>query len=235
MLKFLYNEIFYKPLLNGLVFFTSVIPFHDVGFAIIILTVLVKIILFPLTHRSIKTQIKMKRIEPELKKIKQDIQNRQKQAEEILKVYRAHGISPYSGFLMLLIQLPILIALYSVFWKGISFDHNVYSFLNLPEKINLKFLGIFDVTKRSIFLTVLSSVSQFFQIQLSIPSLKKGDGGKKNDFNAAFASQMKYFMPVFIFIIAFKLPSAVSIYWTTMNIFAIVHEGFVRRKLSDNL
>jgi len=230
MLKLLYNEIFYRPLLNSLVFLTSVIPFHDVGLAIIVLTVLVKTILFPLTHRSMKTQMKMKKIEPELKKIKQDTQDRQKQAEEILKVYRAHGISPYSGLLMLFMQLPILIALYSVFWKGISFDHNIYSFLELPQKINLIFLGFFDVTKRSVFLAALSGVSQFFQIQLSMPSQKKDGSAKKNDFNAAFASQMKYFMPVFIFIIALKLPSAVSIYWTTMNVFAIVHEWFVRKK-----
>lgn len=229
MFKFLYNEIFYKPLLNGLVFFITIIPFHDLGLAIIILTILVKIILFPFTHHSIKTQIKIKHIEPELKKIKQDTQDKQKQAEEILKVYRSHGISPYSGLIMLFIQLPILIALYSVFWKGLSFDNNIYSFLKIPEKINLNFLGIFDMTKRSIFIAALSGISQFFQIKLSLPPQKKDENTKKNDFNSVFANQMKYFMPIFIFIIALKLPSAVSVYWTTMNIFAIVHEWYVRR------
>lgn len=229
MFRLIYNEIFYKPLLNSLVYITSIIPFHDVGFAIIILTLLVKLILFPLTHKSIKTQIKIKEIEPELKKAKEGITDRQKQAEEILKIYREHGISPYSGILMLLVQLPILIALYTLFWKGLEFNGDLYSFIKIPENINLKFLGFFDITKKSVFFAVLSGVSQFLQIHLATPKIKNKENS--SDFSAAFAKQMKYFMPVLIFIIALKLPAAVPIYWTTMNIFAIVHEGIVRRKI----
>lgn len=228
----LYHEIFYRPLFNGLVFFTKIVPWNDVGIAIIILTILVRIIIFPLTHRSIKTQIKIKNVEPELRKIKENFKDRQKQAQEILKLYKRHGISPYSGFLMLLIQLPILIALYQVFWKGLAFDGNLYYFLAAPENINLKFLGILDITGKSWFLALLTGLSQFLQIKLSFPPKKINR--ESNNFQDAlansFATQMKYIMPAFIFFIALKFPAAVSLYWTTMNIFAIVHEAIVRKK-----
>lgn len=229
MFHLIYNEVFYKPLLNSLVYITNIIPFHDVGIAVVILTLLVKFILFPLTHKSIKTQIKIKEIEPALKKAKESISDRQKQAEEILRIYREHGISPYSGILMLLIQLPILIALYTLFWKGLNFDGDLYSFVKIPENINLKFLGIFDITQKSVFFPFLSGVSQFLQIHFAIPKIKHKENS--NDFSAIFTKQMKFFMPVLIFIIALKLPAAVSVYWTTMNIFAIVHEGIVRKKI----
>jgi|SRR3989344_6437045 len=231
MLSFLYNEIFYKPLLNGLVLLSNAVPFNDIGVAIIILTLIVKAILFPLTHKSVKTQIKIKQIEPEIAKIKNSAANKTKQAEEILGVYRSHGISPYSGFLMLLIQLPILIALYSVFWKGLNFNSDLYSFISVPKNINLNFLGIFDITKKSVIIAFLSSASQFVQIQLSVPPNNNSKKDGKDDFQKIFTNQMKYVMPVIIFFIALKLPAAVSIYWTTMNIFAILHESIVRRKV----
>lgn len=225
----IYNEIIYKPLLNGLIFLSGIIPFNDIGIAIVILTIIVKLILFPFTHHSVKTQIKIKEIEPELKKIKTSTDDKQKQAEAMLRLYKEHGISPYSGFLLLLIQLPILIALYTLFWKGLGFDSGVYSFIQVPENINLRFLNLFDITKPNVLLAFLTGVTQYLQIMLSMPP-KKAEKKDNNDFNAIFAKQMKYFMPAFIFIIALKLPSAVSIYWTTMNIFAIVHESIVRKK-----
>ena len=233
MFYFLYNEIFYRPLLNGLVFFINITPFHNVGLAIIVFTILIKVILFPLTHRSIKTQIKMKSIEPELKKIKKDNHDRQKQALEIMSLYKRHGISPYSGFLTLLIQLPILIALYYVFSKGLSFEKNLYSFLTVPKDINLTFLGIFNITQKSWILAFFTGISQFFQIKLSLPSQKPAVQEIKtfgDAFANSFTTQMKYIMPAFIFLVALKFPAAISLYWTTMNVFAIVHEGIVRRK-----
>ncbi len=68
-IKLIFNEIFYRPLLNGLVFFTSVLPGRDLGLAVILLTLIIKIITFPLTHKMLHTQKKMKKIEPEIKKI----------------------------------------------------------------------------------------------------------------------------------------------------------------------
>jgi YidC/Oxa1 family membrane protein insertase len=236
----IYNIVFYKPLFNALIFLINVVPFHDIGVAVIILTIIVRIILFPFTHKSVKTQIKIKQIEPEIKKIKEEHKNnRQKQTEETMKLYREHGISPYSGCLMLIIQLPLLFALYKVFWNGLSFDGNfLYPFLNIPPVLQIKFLGLIDITKASYILAFLAGISQYFQIKLATIKKEFQEKNKKNQnqlgfqdyFSRSFGEQMKYIMPVFIFFIASRLPGAVALYWTTMNIFAIVHESIVRNK-----
>lgn len=230
ILRLVYNQVFYRPLLNGLVFFTQILPFHDMGLAIIILTIIVKLVIFPFTHKSIKTQIKIKEIEPELKKIKKSFPDRQKQAEEMMRLYKEHGISPYSGFLMLFIQLPILIALFSVFRRGLNFKEGLYYFLVVPQNVNIWFLGFINITAPSVLLAAITGITQFLQVKLATPANNSAGNENKNDFNTALAMQMKYFMPILIFIIALKLPAAVSIYWTTMNIFAIVHESLVRRQ-----
>ena len=229
-----FNEVFYRPLLNALVYLTGFLPFNDLGLAVILLTVIVRLIIFPLTHRSIKTQNKMKMIEPELKKIKNDVKDREEQARRTMELYRAHGINPLSGILLLFLQLPILIALYLVFRESPHVDPSyLYSFIALPDSVNTVFLGFMDLGQRSILLAALAALSQFAQIKLSqIPTVSSKPHSSKEapDFGKMFSWQMTYFMPVVIFFVAMRFPAAVSLYWTTLNIFATVHEGIVRNK-----
>ncbi|HEY4510739.1 MAG TPA: YidC/Oxa1 family membrane protein insertase [Candidatus Paceibacterota bacterium] len=234
--SFLYNNIIYKPLLNGLIFLINTLPLHDIGIAIIILTIAVRIIIFPLNHRAIITQMKMKKIEPELRKIKEDHKDKEEQARKTMALYRAHGVNPFSTFLVMIIQIPIIFALYKVFLLGGKFDSShLYSFITTPSAINPYFLGLIDLSKTSYILAALAALSQFIQIKLATPpSPPKSGGSSKSDFKddltRSMAFQMKYIMPIFVFIIALKLTSAISLYWTTMNIFAIVHEVIVKRK-----
>ncbi|QQG45929.1 MAG: membrane protein insertase YidC [Candidatus Niyogibacteria bacterium] len=230
----IFNEIFYRPLLNALVWLTGFLPFNDLGLAVIVLTVVVRIVLFPLTHRSIKTQNKMKQIEPELKKIKDNFKDRQEQARRTMELYRAHGINPLSGILLLFLQLPILIALYLVFRESVNIDAAyLYGFIAVPEHVNTMFLGLFDLSQGSMILAAAAALSQFMQIKLAkLPSIARSSspGAKSMDFGKMMSWQMTYFMPLLIFFIAMRFPSAVSLYWTTLNIFATVHEGIVRKK-----
>ena len=223
-----YNEVFYRPVLNGLLFLTSVLPGHDLGLAVILLTIIVRLLMFPLTHKMLKTQKIMQQLDPEIKKINTDKKNKEDQSKALMELYRAHGINPFSGFLAMLIQFPLLIALYQVFWKGIPFElQAIYSFLTVPAEINILFLGLVVLTKPNIIFAALAAVSQFFQARLAMP-LKK-NGPPKNDFASTMQSQMVYFFPILIFFLGFTMPAAVSLYWTSMNIFAIVHEAMVRR------
>ena len=229
----LYNELIYRPLFNGLAFFVGVVPYHDIGIAIIILTIVVRIALLPLSHRATKTQMKIKEIEPHIRKIKEKFKkNKEEQAKQMMALYRQHRINPFSGFVIILIQLPILFALYKLFWNGVRFDvDNLYFFITLPEVIQSKFLGIFDVSQSSVFLAVLAGVSQFFHTKLISPSPKKksSDNSFQDSFTQAIHIQMKYIMPLFIFFIALQFTSAIALYLTTMNIFAIVHTGIVKK------
>ena len=118
----LWNTIFYQPIYNTLVFIVDKITLGDIGFAIIIITILIKFILLPLATKSIKTQILMKKMEPEMKQLKRDFPNKEEQAKKTFELYKKYGTSPFSGCLIALIQLPIIIALYRVFINGVSFD-----------------------------------------------------------------------------------------------------------------
>ncbi|MCR4284090.1 MAG: YidC/Oxa1 family membrane protein insertase [Parcubacteria group bacterium] len=235
-LKLLYISVFYEPLYNGLAFLANLAPFGDIGIAIIALTLVVKFILFPFSHKTIVTQLKMRKLEPEISALKEKHkEDKQEQAKKVMSLYREHGINPMSGFLMLLIQLPIIFALYKVFLNGLSFNpDDLYYFISVPDNIRTSFLGIFDLTQKSYILAGFAAITQFFQMRLATPPLAKKDNSKKSSFQDDFARsmniQMRYIMPLFVFFIAFKFSSAIALYWTTMNIFAIVHEILVRFK-----
>ncbi len=230
-----YNIVFYQPLLNGLVFLIDVMPMHDIGLAVILLTIIVKFIIFPFQHRSIITQRKMRELAPELKRVKEKYKkDSQMQAKKTMEIYREHGINPLSGFLILLIQLPLFIALYKIFMGGVNFDSSIiYPFISVPQNINIHFLGFFDMTQRSYFWAALAGISQFFQMKLSIPVPEKTSESQKtfkDDLARSMGVQARYIMPAFVFFIALKFSSAMALYWTTMNIFAIVHESVVKKK-----
>lgn len=242
MLFFIYNTIFYKPLLNGLAFFVNLFPGHDAGLAIIALTIIVRLILFPFNHKASMAQRKMKEIEPELKKIKEEHKdNPQEQAKKTMEVYKKHGVSPFNSILLLLIQIPIIFALYKVFLLGDKLPlASFYGFISRPAAINFFFLGLINLSQKNIVLAVLTGLTQFIQMQLSVPNSPKdkSNGQGKNreiDFAKTMSFQMKYIMPVFIVLIALRLPSAIALYWTTMNLFAIFHEIIVRKRAAKRL
>ena len=233
----IFNEVFFRPLLNALVFLTGVLPSHDLGFAVIILTILVRFVLFPFTHHSIKAQTKMRSLEPEIARIRDEHKNNQEeQARRTMALYKEHGVNPFSGCLMLIIQLPLLIALYQVFLVGVG-DMNkyLYPFVSLPSSLDTIFLGVINLTEASIFLAALSGLTQFIQMKLAVPTLVAklalpASTQQKPDISRMMTAQMTYVMPGIIFVIGIQFPAAVSLYWTTMNLFAIVHEMIVRKK-----
>lgn len=239
----IYNVIFYQPLFNGLVFLTNIVPFHDIGIAVIALTFIVRVVLFPFTHRSIRTQVKMKELEPQLKKIKEEFKDKkEEQARRTMELYRTHGISPFSGCLMVLLQLPVLIALYRVFFAPIGTE-GLYSFVSPPETLHTMFLGFIDMGKRSIVLAALAGMSQYAQVRLAAPKKQKEQTktpqygqktetktGFQDEFTKALSFQMSYIFPGLIFFLSLGFPAAVTLYWTASNVFAIVHESIVRAK-----
>ena len=235
MISTIFHLIFYQPLYNALIFLMAILPYHDAGVALIILTLAVQFIIFPFRHKSVVTQRKMREIEPEIKKIREQFKNdKQEQAKRTMELYQSHGISPFSGFLMLLIQLPVFIALYRLFFTGMRLNPgDLYSFNIVPTEIKTQFLGLIDISKNSYILAFFAGITQFFQIHLSMPKIEKPDA-KSNSFqdhlSRSISLQAKYIMPIFIFFIALKFSSGIALYWTTMNIFAIVHEAIVAYK-----
>lgn len=239
-MSYLFHQIFFLPLYNGLIWLSGVVPGADLGLAIVILTLLVKFLLFPLQHKMSKTQLALKKLEPQLAGLKEKYKdNRNEHAKQMMALYREHGVNPFAGFLVLIIQLPILIALFWVFKDSFVLNREfIYSFVSHPEALNTQFLGFLDITGRNYYLAVLVGVTQFFQMRLALPPQNKtGDSAPsfQADFSRSLNLQMRYFMPAMVIFIAATLPAAVPLYWLTSNLFAIVHEAFVRRKAGKML
>lgn len=238
MIAFFHATI-YEPLYNGLVFLIGILPGADMGFAVLILTVIVKLILFPLSEKATRTQLTMKLYEPELNDIKIKYKdNKEKQAQAVLDFYRNHKINPLSSVLVLLIQLPIIISLYYVFYKGgfPLINHDLlYSFVSDPGNINMNFLGLIDIGGKSLFLAILVGATQFYQMKLAVPPLPPRGEGKpsmKDELSRSMNVQMRYVMPVFVAVIAYSISGAIGIYWTTSNLFAIGQELYLRKKFA---
>lgn len=244
MIEF-FNTFFYEPLYNGLVFLISVMPWADVGLAVIALTLLVKIIILPLSHKSVASQAKMRSIEPEMKRVKEQHKDKQEQARQVMDLYKKHGVNPFSGCFLMLVQLPIIFALYWVFFKGLANNIDttlLYSFVIAPEQINMRFMGLIDMSQKNIILAALAGVSQYFQMKLSMPPIPKDDGEKKKgdtSFKDEFAKnmnlQMRYMLPGIVFFVAHSISSAVALYWLVSNLFSIGHELIVKRKATKIL
>lgn len=234
MLSNIWDTVLYGPLLNALAFLVSVVPGGDVGIAVILLTLFVKTALFPLSQRSIENQIKMNLIAPELKKIKDSGVSKEEQAKQTFELYKQHKTNPFSGCLLVLIQIPIIFALYYVFLKGINIESGLlYSFIKTPEHINMVFLGILDISQKGLLvLALLAGISQYFQAFLMPKQVvsDKHTGSFQENFTKSMQTQMKYIFPFIVAFIAYSVSGAVALYWITSNIFAIGQQIYANKK-----
>src|SRR3989338_3278726 len=163
MLAFL-KVIIYNPLLNLLAVLISIVPRGDVGLAIILLTLLVKVILYPLTKKALNSQVKMNVLAPELARIKASGKSKEEQARETFELYKKHNANPFSGCLIQIPIIIIIISLYYIVAQGLEFaPGNLYSFVRPPEELNMHFLGLIDIGKKSFILAALAGLSQYFQ------------------------------------------------------------------------
>jgi len=228
-------------------FIINNITFGDVGFAVILVTIIVKFALSPLTRRSIKSQVLMKRMEPELAQIKKDFPGKEEQAKKTFELYKKYDTNPFSGCLVLILQMPVIFALYYVFYKGIVIDPNlIYSFVHTPATLSTNFLGILEMGEKSLVLGIITGITQFIQGYLSSPVKpkkvevvkeigKEDPKGFQEQLSDSMQMNVKYILPVFIGFIAWKISAAVALYWIVSNIFTIVQEWYIRRKLTRNL
>ncbi len=237
-MHYLYSTIIYNPLYNGLIFLADLLPFLDAGVLIILFTLIVKVILFPLSKKAVRTQAMMKLVEPELKEIKVKYKDdKQAQAMETMKLYKEKKLNPFSSILLLFIQIPILFALYRIFYySGLTSIHTdiLYPFVHVPPVISTLFLGFIDITKKNIWLAIIAAVTQYFQISFSTPKVAKKTegGGFQEDFARSMQVQMKYILPFFILFISYQVAGALALYWATSNLFMIGQELYIRRQLA---
>jgi YidC/Oxa1 family membrane protein insertase len=210
-----FYSLIYEPLLGFLVFIYNILPYKDLGLAVIILTIIVRLILLPSSIHSLKSQKAISALQPEIEKIQNKYkQDKERQAKEVFGLYQKHKVNPLGSILSLVIQIPVLLGIYRVFLNGF-------------QNFNYFFLGVIDLSKPNIYLALIVAISQFFQSKTMFSAKDIAGVGKDKEFQKIFQKQMIYFLPLFTFFILLKIPSVIALYFLVSNIFTIFQQYFI--------
>lgn len=240
MFSYIWHTFFFDPIYNSLVFFIDIMPGGDVGLAIIATVVLVKLILLPVSIKAVQTQKAMRDIDPKLKAIKEEYKdNREEQAKAMMAIYKKAKINPFASLFVVLLQIPIIIALYySVYSGGGVALPNInvellYSFIKAPVDLTMNFLGVVDITGKSIVLALLAGITQYIQVRLVMPKLPErlpdAKPSMKDEMMRNMHVQMRFVMPVLIAVIAYTISAAIALYFLVSNVVTIAQEIYVRK------
>jgi YidC/Oxa1 family membrane protein insertase len=230
----IFHTLLYQPLFNIFVGLYNVIP--DVGLTILIITILVKLALYPLTTSSIKAQKSLTELQPKLAALKVQYKDNQQQlAQETMKLYKEHKVNPFGSCLPILIQIPVFLALYWVLQRGMASQNfeALYSFVQNPGTINTVTLGFLDLKNPNAFLAVLAGLSQYWQAKMMStkrPPKTAGVGAKDEDMMATMNKQMMYMLPVMTVLIGLKLPGGLSLYWFLSTVLTGLQQEIIFRK-----
>lgn len=215
------------------------LPFADAGVIIVIFTIIIKFILFPLSIKASRAQLQMKSIEKDLADIKEKYKdNKEEQSKQTIEYYREKGINPFASFFILLVQLPIIIGLYRVFLKSglpVIDTALLYSFVPAVASVNMMFFGLIDIAQKSLVLAILAGLTTYIQLDQASKTqaaAAPSQSGKsmQADIAQTMTKQMKYFFPIIVIFISYSISAAVALYWITSNVFAIVQEIYIKKK-----
>lgn len=236
IIKDFFKAILYQPLFNLLVFYAWLIPGHSIGWAIILLTLTVKLALWKLSAKAIQAPIQMRQYQDEIKEIQQRYkEDRAAQSQALMAFYKEKGINPLSGCLPLLLQLPVIFILYRVFMVGLHDTRPdlLYSFTPHMDTINVFFFGIDLSSPERFVLPLVAALAQFAQskhMMLLSPPLAKGS----KDPMVTMQKQMVFMFPVMTFFIAMSLPAGLALYWATNAIISVGQQEVIRRNFKSS-
>jgi len=248
---FLFNTFVYDPIYNLLIFVYNIIPFHDFGIAIILVTIIIKFLLLPISKKQIESQKKLQELQPKIKELQTKYKNdKEKQTKALMELYKTHKTNPFSGCLPLIFQLIFFIAIYRVLinisgaGNGLIVDQeSLYSFIHNPGAINHLFLNVVDMSKAvdfgkitlsslpHIVLVLLSAVAQYSQTKMLMPKTEPvKNTSEEPDFSQVMSKQMLYVGPLLTLFIGLKFPAGLALYWLTTTAFAILQQIYIEKK-----
>lgn len=231
----IFHVIFYQPILNLLVFLYNIIPGHDIGLAIIVMTVIIKLALLPLSKQAIRSQKSLQNLQPKIDELKKKYaNNKEEQGRAMMQLYKQEKVNPFSSCLPLLIQLPFFWAVFRVFSDGLSGKSldSVYSFISRPEFINPVSLGLVNLSKPNVVLAVLAGAAQFWQAKMMTikrPEVR-GNGAKDEDMMAIMNKQMLYFMPILTVVIGVTFPGGLALYWLVTTLLTALQQLYLLKQ-----
>ena len=269
----MFTTLIVQPLFNLLVLIYALLPGHNFGLALIIFTIVIRLLLWPLVKKQLHHAKAMRKMQPELKRIKRAAKgNRRKESEMMMELYKERGISPFSTFPILIVQFIVLIGLYYGLKRVIDDPNSLISF-SYPFIQDLSWMqtlakdisqfdetlfGFVDLSRAAIgngglywpamAIVIGSAVAQYFQAKQLMPDdkdqkslkqiLKDAGEGKQadqSDVTAAVGRNMRYLIPVMIFVFTVGIPSALSLYWLVGGLVAFIQQGIVLNRDEEEL
>lgn len=243
----MFHDIFIQPITNILFSLVALIPGHDFGVAVIIITILVRFLIWPVVSKQLHSQKALTAIQPEANKLKEKFKNDpQKYNAAVMELYKEKEVNPFSSCLFALIQMPLLFALFYVFRPFNNPDYVNFSnldgiikeiypfvrdfgpinaFINSDKVINTSFFNLIDLGKHSIVLGAIAGALQFVQSKMIMPKHQEKDAA------SSVGKQMMYLGPILTVYISAQawMPAALPLYWTVSTMFAILQQYLVAR------
>ena len=234
-MKGLFTTIMFQPIWNLLVWLYTTIPGRDFGVAVIALTVVIRVILWPIQQATLKSQKALQTIQPKIKALQEKFKDdKAAQNKAVMELYAAEKVSPFSSCLPVLIQFPFLIALYQVLRSGLAkADFGLlYPFVHNPGTINRIAFGFLDLSKNSIVLAVLAGLAQFWQtkmLPMNAPPAGAGEGSKDEKQLAQMNKMMTYMTPAITVVFAIQFPGGLAVYWIASALMGVLQQWLFLR------
>jgi YidC/Oxa1 family membrane protein insertase len=232
----MFNTFFYEPLYNLVAFILSIVPLHDIGISIIIVTLIVKLLLTPINISALRTQYLMKKLEGEMQEIKAlQKKNPQEAAQKMVAMYKREKINPFSSIFGMILQIPIFIALYFVFSSGlVENKEDLYSFVTFPETLHTLAFGLFDVTDKNIIIALLAGLASYILAKRQTASMtsQSEEGSFQEHLMRSMRIQLLYVIPVIVAFSGAFLPSALALYWFVSSVITYGQDVYVKEKLA---
>jgi YidC/Oxa1 family membrane protein insertase len=235
-MKQLTNTLIYQPILNLLLFFDRLTG--NFGLAIILLTIVIRIILIPFTLPGMKMSVKMRDLQPEINKLKEKYKDDKQGLQKAqMELFKTHKVNPAAGCLPMIVQFAVLIVLYRVFMDllggsgSAAISSTQFLWLDLTKPDPYYILPILaGVTQLILSLMVLPPPPPASENALAVQTPGKAGEKKKEDMTdmaANMQKQMVFMMPAMTALIALRFPAGLSLYWITSTIFSIIQQYYV--------
>lgn len=247
MLGQLFHELLYRPLFNALIALYDFLPFQDLGLATIVLTILIRLLFSPLLTRQFRSQRALAVLQPKMAEIRKGIKDQAEQSRRLLALYKEHGVNPASGCVPLLVQLPVLWAMFAVLRDGLQPGSlaalypgvpnpgtvNTISFglLNLAQPAFQRTDGAIVIAWPAVLLAVLTGVVTYWQVRLTPmqPHTAADDKTPAEQAMHRMSRQMLFMMPIMTTYFSLAFPAGLALYWFVTTLVAVVQQRHLLR------
>lgn len=250
MIEFITNffhVIIYDPLYNLLVMVYNFVPYKDFGLAIVLVTVLIKLVLAPIFRKQIESQKRLQELQPKIKEIQNKYKDdKEKQTKAIMEFYKDNKVNPFSGCMPLILQLFIFIAFYRVIIAFVDSTFLVngdilYTFIDNPGQLPYEdSFGMINLMEANKYLAVLAAIAMYFQSKMMMQKnvdkkseekkeVANADEDKKPDFAQMMQKQMLYVGPLITLVIGWTFAAGLTLYWFASILFSIAQQYYLQR------